>query len=164
MWFTSRGEATSTGTGFYIISWESKHSSAATYYAAWDILGNSAHTVGSPSLLDLFSLLILPSYNILFLSPSLSQSLRIVTYMLLEPATGYSKITTDWITEPELDSFSMSYNTKWLWANRLTDSLTSYLIVWIATQLYNLLQYKIHAYIGRPKVSPYYNTVGLSQQ
>ena len=91
-WFTSRGEATSTGTGFYIISWESKHNSAATYYAAWDLLGNSVHTPGSPSLLDLFSYYIASSYNILFLS--LSQSLRIVTFMLKEPATGYSKITT----------------------------------------------------------------------
>ena len=51
----------------------------------------------------------LSSYNIPFLS--LSQSLQIVTFMLKEPATGYSKITADLIIEPELDSFSMSYNT-----------------------------------------------------
>ena len=52
----------------------------------------------------------LSSYNIFF-SLSLSQSLWIVTFMLKESATGYSKITTDLITEPELDSSSMSYNT-----------------------------------------------------
>ena len=57
----------------------------------------------------------LSSYNISFLS--LSQSLWIVTFMLKELATGYSKITTDLIIKPELDSFSMSYN------------LTDYLIV-----------------------------------
>ena len=33
-WFTSRVEATSMGTGLYIITWESKHSSVAISYAA----------------------------------------------------------------------------------------------------------------------------------
>ena len=97
------------GTGLYIISRESKHSSAATYYAAWYFLGNSVHTAGSPSLLDLFS-----SYIAFFLQYtllSLSQSLRIVTFMLKESATGYSKITIELITEPELKSSLMSYNT-----------------------------------------------------
>ena len=94
----------------FIISWESTHNSAATYYAAWDLLGNSTHSAGSPSLLDLFS-----SYIAFFLqyilSLSLSQSLRIVTFMLKDLATGYSKITIDLTTELELNSSSMSYNT-----------------------------------------------------
>ena len=34
MWFNSRVEATSTGTGLYIITWESKNSFATTSYAA----------------------------------------------------------------------------------------------------------------------------------
>ena len=37
--------------------------------------------------------------------------MQIVTFMLKEPATGYSKITTDLMTELELDSSSMSHNT-----------------------------------------------------
>ena len=89
-WFTSRVEATSTGIGFYIIAWESKHSSATTSYAARDLLGNFAHTTWSPSLLDLFSSIMLSSYNISSLS--LSQSLWIVTFILKELTTGYSKI------------------------------------------------------------------------
>ena len=36
--------------------------------------------------------------------------MRIVTFMLKEPATGYSKISTNLTTEPELDSFSVLYN------------------------------------------------------
>ena len=109
MWFTSREEATSTRTVFYIMSGESIHSSAATSYAAWDLLGKSTHIARSPSLLDLFS-----SYDAFFLQYflplSLSQSLRIVTFMLKDPATSYSKITTDLTTEPEIDSFSRFYN------------------------------------------------------
>ena len=60
-------------------------------------------------LLDLFSFYIsfFLQYNILL---SLTQSLWIVTFMIKEPATGYSKITTDLMTEPELDSSSISYN------------------------------------------------------
>ena len=60
-------------------------------------------------LLDLFS-----SYIAFFLQYtffSLSQTLRIVTFMLRESTTGYSKITRESITEPELDSSSMSYDT-----------------------------------------------------
>ena len=57
-----------------------------------EIFWVTMHSSWSPSLLDLFSISILPSYNILSLS--LCQSLRIVTYMLNELATGYSKITT----------------------------------------------------------------------
>ena len=40
--------------------------------------------------------------------------------MLKEPATGYSKITTDWIIEPELNS----YNTT---EYELADQLTTWL-------------------------------------
>ena len=49
------------------------------------------------------------SYNISSLS--LSQSLQIVTFMLKEPTTGYSKITIEFTTEPKLDTSSMFYNT-----------------------------------------------------
>ena len=90
MWFTFRVEATSTE--LCLLCLERVHSSAATYCAARDLMGKSALTAGSPSLLDLFSFSIFPSYNILSLS--LCQSLRIVTCMLYEPATGYSKIIT----------------------------------------------------------------------
>ena len=95
MWFTSRVEATSTK--ICLLCLKRVHSSAATYCAARDLVGNSALPVGSPSLLDLFSSSILLSYNILSLSLSLSlcQSLRIVTYIVLESATGYSKVTKD---------------------------------------------------------------------
>ena len=79
------------------------------------------------------------------------QSLQIVTFMLKEPAAGYSKITTDLTTEPELDSKN-NYLPLYCLTVQLTD------------QLSNLLQQKIHSYIGGPKGSLYYNTVGLSQQ
>ena len=46
----------------------------------------------------------LSSYNISSLS--FSQSLWIVTFMLKESAAGYSKITIDLTTEPELNSLS----------------------------------------------------------
>ena len=55
----------------YIISGESTHSSTATYYAARDLLGNSTHSAGSPSLLDLFSF-----YYAFFLQYILSLSLN----------------------------------------------------------------------------------------
>ena len=93
MWFTSRVEATSTE--LCLLYLERVHSSVATCCAARDLLGNSALTAGSSSLLDLFSFPILPSYNILSLSLSLCQSLWIVTYILLESATSYSKVTMD---------------------------------------------------------------------
>ena len=35
----------------------------------------------------------------------------IVTFMLKESAAGYNKITAALTTEPELDSFSISYTT-----------------------------------------------------
>ena len=72
-------------------------------------MGNTTHLAGSPSLLDLFSFI--ANFLQYTLSLSLSQSLQIVTFMLKESATGYSKITTDLTIEPELDSSSMSYNT-----------------------------------------------------
>src|SRR5882757_10084428 len=90
-WFTSRLEATSKELCLYIITRESKNSSAAPHMQL-EIFWVTPHTAWSPSLLDLFSISILPSYNILSLS--LCQSLRIVTYMLDELATGYSNITT----------------------------------------------------------------------
>ena len=75
-----------------------------------EIFWKTPRTQPGALLLDLFS-----SYIAFFsqytLPLSLSQSLWIVTYILEESSTGYSKITTDSITEPELDSFSMSYNT-----------------------------------------------------
>ena len=48
--------------------------------------------------------------------------------MLKESATGYSKITTDWLTEPELGS-SYNTDTRDIQASTiyyLADSLTSY--------------------------------------
>ena len=47
--------------------------------------------------------------------------------MLKEPATGYSKITTDLKTKPELDFSSMSHNTddNYLIVYDLIDQLTS---------------------------------------
>ena len=77
----------------------------------FEIFWETPHTQLGALLSYISSLpMMLSSYNILF-SLSLSQSLRIVTFMLKEPATGYSKITTDLTIEPELDSSSMSYNT-----------------------------------------------------
>ena len=49
-------------------------------------------------LLDLFSY-----YNAFFL--------QYPTFILKDSATGYSNITTDLMTEPELDSSSLSHNT-----------------------------------------------------
>ena len=89
-WFTSRMEVTSTELCFYYSSGEGKHSSAAPHMQL-EIFWVTRHTSWSPSLLDLFSTLYCTSYNILF---PLCRSLRIVTCILSEPATGYSKITT----------------------------------------------------------------------
>ena len=82
MWFTSRVEATSTEPCLLYL--ERVHSSTATYCAARDLLGNSAHTAGSPSLLDLFSFSIFLSYNILFLSLPIPVDCYIHT-----PGVGY---------------------------------------------------------------------------
>ena len=62
----------------YIISEESTHSSAATYYAARDLLGNSAFSARIHSLLDLFSF-----YSAFFLQyiPSLSLSIPADCYI-----------------------------------------------------------------------------------
>ena len=98
MWFTSRVEATSMGTGLYIITWESKHNSVETSYAARDLLGNSAHS------LEPFSLRSLLFLYIVFLQYTLPLSLSVNPCGLLhtcfyEPAAGYSKILqTEYIT------------------------------------------------------------------
>ena len=78
------------------------------------------------SLLFLYCFLL----TIYSFSLSLSQSLQIVTFMLKELTTGYSKITIDLITEPELDN---SYN--------LINQLAIYLShsFWLASQLSNCL-------------------------
>ena len=89
-WFTSRMEVTSTELCFYYSSGEGKHSSAAPHMQL-EIFWVTPHIAWSPSLLDLFSTLYCTSYNILF---PLYRSLQIVTCMLYEPATSYSKITT----------------------------------------------------------------------
>ena len=72
-----------------------------------EIFWETPHTQSRALLLDLFS-----SSNSLFLQYflplSLYKSLQIVTFMLKEPVAGYSKITTDFTADPELDFFSMS--------------------------------------------------------
>ena len=105
------------------------HSSAAPHMQL-EIFWVTPHTAWSPSLLDLFS--IFPSYNILSLSLSLSVNpCRLLEYKIQ-------------------------------WANRLLDSQTLWclapegLTIWMAqnSQNANLLQYKIHPFIGGLKVSP----------
>ena len=104
MWFTSRVEATSTE--LCLLYLERVHSSAATYCAARDLLCKSALTAGSPSLLDLFSISILPSYNIL----SLSLSLLIPADCYTHASMSQLLVTVRYYrlnTEPELDSITI---------------------------------------------------------
>ena len=92
-WFTSRGEATSTGTVFSISTWESKTqfrcTSAAEVFRETPLLWEpfSIDLSSSPS-----SYSSTDSYN----SLSQSQSLRIVTILLSEPA---SDTATDMLDE-----------------------------------------------------------------
>ena len=72
MWFTSRVEATSIE--LCLLYLERVHSSAATYCATRALLGNSALSAESPSLLDLFS-----SYISFFLQYLIFLSLSIPT-------------------------------------------------------------------------------------
>ena len=89
MWFTSRVEAMSIE--LCLLYLERVHSSATTYCEATDLLGNSALTAWSPSLLDLFSFSIFPSYNIISLSLSVN-SYRLLHTCFYEPAADYSNI------------------------------------------------------------------------
>ena len=108
-------------TMFSYSSWEGKTQFCCTAYAAQDLL----------SWISFLSILL--SYNILF---PLCRSLCIVTYMLYELATGYSKITT------------VNNRTR---AQLL--KLSSNLEKQLTTERTNPLQYKIYPFIGGPKVS-----------
>ena len=132
-------EVTSTELCFYYSSGEGKHSSAAPHMQL-KIFWVTPHTAWSPSLLDLFSTLYCTSYNI----PFPLWSMWIITCMLYEPATGYSKITTvNNRTRARLLQLS----------NNLQEQLTTKPTPKMTNEP-TLLQYKIYPFIGSLKVLP----------
>ena len=101
------GETMSIGTVFYYILREYTQFCCNLLCSLRSSRKLHAH---SQKPFSLRSLLLLYFFLLQYTLPlSLSQSLWIVTFMLKESATGYSKITTDLRTKLELNSFSMSY-------------------------------------------------------